>query len=1461
MPQILIDFPWANKTCLAMLDSGSSSSVSNDSVVSEEIQLKESKLEISTMTGGQLEILGAVKGNAHKGAATIGRSTRVHVTSNDLQGFDVVLGSDWLTANKAVLDFRSRVVVIGQHVIPFVATRQRKESFNLTTVQKPHVDVHPMYQGADVSRLYVHDSVSLNPESCVMVKVSVPESLVQTWVTPRDILVTLPEQQLADRGVAIGGALLRMSVKQPTALIWVMNVTRKEIELKSGDTLAFATVFPCAGGAWDPGEDQAVMGGPDEGPTLEVRQRQPKGQGVKGGSPSTGRCFRCLKSCCHSMQAEKARKRSTEISEDEYHEMVNDLVARSECPEDHRKEFRQMLWKHRFVLARDYANVGLCTAYQPGIPLDTDEPIYTPQYPIPHKMRGDMGEQVQELNEAGIVIPSTSPYNSPTLMVPKTDGGWRMVVDFRRLNQHVITDPHPLPRIQNILEDLGGSVFFTAIDLLAGFYNLKIRPQDRHKTAFSTPEGHWEFVRLPMGLKNSPSVFQRLMNIVLTGCLGVYSYIYVDDVIIYSKTVEDHMRHLDDIFSRLRKVGLKIKAAKCQMFKTSIKYLGFIVGQDGLRINPKKLEAITCFPRPTNVKAVQGFLGLTGYFRTFILQYAQVAKPLYDLLKQDRPWKWGKEQEEAFETLKMRMVSAPVLAFPDFSRPFVLTTDASATALGAVLTQEVGKKHRLVSCASRLLKGAELRYSNTDREILAAVYGIKAHRSYLWGYRFTLRTDHMALTHLNRNLKDNARAMRWHLDVSEYDFILEHKRGISIPHADVLSRYPPPKKTQATLAYLSPSLQSTDLVPILDTEAWVTEVAGLPKATLPVGEEVVQKDGLFWKKVPGQDPIVWVPPSQRGLVMRLFHEPPAVGHPGVDRMLYSMKNEVFWTGMKRDVESFVKGCDKCLRYKHHKQSLPWLSTPVPLQPFEDISIDIVGPVPSSRRGNREILVIQDRLTRWIEFVPMCDMTAHTVARALLNNWVCRYGVPKRLISDRGRQFVSEVFAQMCKFLGIKNFTTTAYRPSSNGQNERSHRELHAYIAMYVTSASHDAWDTLLQQAAWVHNSSKHEALQASPFELVTGLKPRTMNNAMNLDSKELKAFSKFYGVDPKKLEEIRTHAKNAIQRGQERMMGRLNIDKRIPTYNIGDLVYVRSHNYTTFVARKWSPKFIGPYKVIEIVNPVVIRIQHVDFPDWENTVHVAFVRPVHPRSKSPPPSHPPSPFQEFEDEQAFESASLIDKGLVDEHDVVNTVLKGNGNAGESVVQPTEQFVPRHAQQLAEERELSNASSSGSSPQSFHDPDAQSFSFTPRSTKSVSYLTADDDEDEETSSSKKEAHNGDEPDGSSTEELDKWFGSRTSSSSDEEEGATAFPLSRPTKCDSTTAISERERIPHISQPAPSTVPVTSASIPLIQQRTRRVAAKRVNYYESPVSQKKKQQNRARQKLLNQRRQLPSDSDED
>jgi hypothetical protein len=651
-------------------------------------------------------------------------------------------------------------------------------------------------------------------------------------------------------------------------------------------------------------------------------------------------------------------------------ERISKAINESECPEALIPKVKNLLRKYSHVLADTDEATGLCTVFKPRILLNTDDPVYTAQYPIPFRSRELIQKMVEEFMDMGVIRKSTSPYNSPALIVPKPKGGWRLVVDFRKLNKSIVTDPFPLPRIGQIMETLGKAKYFTALDLLHGFYNLEIDERDCGKTAFSTHQGHFEFCRLPMGLKNSPAIFQRLMGMVLEGSLGIYSYIYIDDILVFSSSAEKHCEHLEDILKRLSEAGLRIKFNKSQLFRTELEYLGFLIGKEGIKVNPRKLLAISNFPVPKDVKGVQAFLGLIGYFRTFVVQFAERARPLYDLLKKEVKWTWTGSQQAAFDDLKDCMLHAPILAFPDFDKSFILTTDASAYALGAILTQVQNGQEVLISCASRTLKDSERNYSNVDREMLAVIYGVLQNKSYLYGNHFIIRTDNSAITHLARQVKsDNRRAVNWHLILSEYNYELVHRKGSLIAHADALSRYPSScvqddvELPNLFNAYLSPGFQHGEYEPIFDEAGWRSILCKLKDEEKPRGELWETDDGLVYlKSQEGKPRRLWVPPELQQYCLRIFHDPPAVGHAGMDRMKKQMSRLVIWKGMMKDIEQYVSTCESCQKFKLHNSRTPYRSMPPAVNIFDEVSIDVVGPVPSSTWGLRYVLVDTDEAT-------------------------------------------------------------------------------------------------------------------------------------------------------------------------------------------------------------------------------------------------------------------------------------------------------------------------------------------------------------------------------------------------------------------------------------------------------------------------------------------------------------------
>ena len=418
-----------------------------------------------------------------------------------------------------------------------------------------------------------------------------------------------------------------------------------------------------------------------------------------------------------------------------------------------------------------------------------NKPINNIGYRPPEVHREEIKRQTNEMLDKGIIRPSKSPYNSPIWVVPKKPDAsgkkkWRIVIDYRKLNDKTDQDAYPLPVIDDILDHLGKAKFFSAFDLSSGFHQIPMEPESKKYTAFSTPEGHFEYNRMPFGLKNAPATFQRMMDTALRGLIGKHCFVYLDDIVIYGKTYQEHNENLQILFERLRQVGLKLQPDKCEYIRPELEYLGHLITKDGVKPNPKKISAVQNFKQPTNVTEVKSFLGLVGYYRKFIRNFSTISKPLTNLTKKETEWQWTDKCTQAFTTLRSALCKEPVLRYPDYAKEFVLTTDASNVGIGAVLSQE---GHPCCYISSTLDK-AQQNYTTTEKELLAIVWSIKRLRQYLLGRRFKIQTDHKALVWLF-NVKDpSSRLLRWRLKLEEYDFYIEHKKGRENGAADALSR-------------------------------------------------------------------------------------------------------------------------------------------------------------------------------------------------------------------------------------------------------------------------------------------------------------------------------------------------------------------------------------------------------------------------------------------------------------------------------------------------------------------------------------------------------------------------------------------------------------------------------------------------------------------------------------------------
>ncbi|KMQ82914.1 enzymatic polyprotein endonuclease reverse [Lasius niger] len=366
-----------------------------------------------------------------------------------------------------------------------------------------------------------------------------------------------------------------------------------------------------------------------------------------------------------------------------------------------------------------------------------------------------------------------------------------MVIDYRSLNEKTVGDAYPLPNITDILDQLGSAKYFSVLDLASGFHQISMTSKDAPKTAFSTPYGHYQFKRMQFGLKNAPATFQRLMDNVLSGLQGNELFVYMDDIVIYARSLKEHEVKFNKLMQRLRTANLKLQPDKCEFLRHEVAYLGHIIGADGVKPDPNKIKSIAEFPTPKTEKNIKQFLGLAGYYRRFIPQFSKTAKPLTDLLKKNNTFNWQQRQSEAFNILKTALCSEPVLQYPDFTKSFILTTNASGYAIGGVLSQGQIGKDLPIAYTSRVLNAAEQNYSTIEKECLAIVYCTNHFRPYLYGKKFTIITDHKPLIWLHSIKDPSSRLWKWRTKLAEYEYEIQYKKGSLNSNADALSRNPP----------------------------------------------------------------------------------------------------------------------------------------------------------------------------------------------------------------------------------------------------------------------------------------------------------------------------------------------------------------------------------------------------------------------------------------------------------------------------------------------------------------------------------------------------------------------------------------------------------------------------------------------------------------------------------------------
>ena len=870
--------------------------------------------------------------------------------------------------------------------------------------------------------------------------------------------------------------------------------------------------------------------------------------------------------------------------------------------ESHKAKLLKLLNQYRNTCWQKGERLGNYIGPPLTIKTTSDKIINKKQYQIPHSKQKGLDDCIQGMLQEGIIQKSKSPYNSPLIIIQKANGELRPVIDYREINK--ITQPltFPLPRVSDLLNSMGNAKIISSLDLASAYHQCDINEEDRPKTAFTVKNSKYEFTRVPFGLTGAPGYFSGVINDVLYDVLGPQVFCYLDDILVFAQNENEHLVKLEQVLQRLSAANIKLKLSKCRFFTNEVKFLGYKITNNGIKMDPEKIEAIKKMPHPKNKKELQALLGAINYYRMFVSEFAKIADPLYELLRKGRKYEWGNSQEEAVEKLKETLAKSPILKFPDFNRDFIIHTDASLTGIGACLMQVHNGVLHPVSYVSKCFTETQRGYSTTKREALALVFALEQFRQTILGYPIHVFTDHRPLTSILMKDTKDATLNRWSLLVQEYAIKVHFLPGKENWLADTLSRLSNPTSSANSIpselndklierVNICSELDSflPEKLPWLESELRDKQKVdeecknirkSLKKEPKPSSKLIKFKiiNGLLYvhrnvKRGNLNDEFLvpYIPSALMTEAFKVIHTDITAGHKGHERTLKIFIRNFYHPQEVKILKKLIDECPECIQAKSRPKEVPIKKFPIPTQPFHTVSIDLLGPLHKTARNNRFVMVLRDTTTRYTALQALKNKETESIIEALrnINAFV---GSSQILISDNAQEFVSEKLKRFLKFYNCKKVEVSPYHPASNGLAERINQEVAKLLRIY-TNAYSLSWDELLPSIQLSINNTYNSSINETPFFALYGFDSPTVTfSSPKLDYSESEI-----NVHLARVKQIREHCHSELLNSQSKYTEYTNRDRNEKNVSIGERVWAKLDHT---VRKKLDYPISGPFEVI-----------------------------------------------------------------------------------------------------------------------------------------------------------------------------------------------------------------------------------------------------------------------------------------